>query len=101
MPRAVRPAPAFVISDRVVEDGSYLRLKNVTLGYELPASVTRSVGVPAGRVYVSGDNLWTWTDFSGYDPEVSRFGQNSLAQGVDYGGYPMSRTLRVGLNIDL
>lgn len=79
-------------SSRFVEDGSYLRIKNVQLGYTLPAKVTKSAGINRCRLYVSGSNLLTLTGYTGYDPEVG--------SGVDYGNYPQSRTFTVGANFD-
>lgn len=79
------------ISDRFVENGSYLRLKNIQLGYSLPKSVLNSLHLNKLRVYASMSNVFTITDYSGYDPEV--------AGGVDYGNYPQSRTFLVGLNL--
>ncbi|MBN2742370.1 MAG: TonB-dependent receptor [Marinilabiliaceae bacterium] len=79
-------------SSRFVENGAYLRLKNMQLGYTLPKTVTDRMGIGKWRFYLSGSNLLTWTDYSGYDPEVG--------SGVDYGNYPQARTLMVGTNIN-
>lgn len=79
-------------SSRYVESGSYLRLKNVQLGYTLPARWTEKIKMSRCRIYVSGSNLFTLTDYSGYDPEVGG--------GVDYGNYPQSRTFMLGVNIN-
>lgn len=79
-------------SSRYVEDGSYLRLKNVQLGYTLPARWTDRIKMSRCRIYVSGSNIFTVTDYTGYDPEVGG--------GVDYGNYPQSRTFMLGLNIN-
>ena len=80
-------------NDRLVEDGSYLRLKNVQLGYTLPTTLVRKAKIEKIRIYVSATNLWTLTDYSGFDPEVGG--------GVDYGNYPQSRTVTFGLNLNL
>ncbi|WP_375436865.1 SusC/RagA family TonB-linked outer membrane protein [uncultured Hymenobacter sp.] len=85
-------------SSRWIEDGSYVRLKNLTLGYTLPTSVISKARISSLRVYVSGQNLITWTDYSGYDPEVSADPFSSTAAGRDFGVYPQSRTYTVGLN---
>ena len=66
-------------------DGSYLRLKNIQLGYTLPENITKKVFVSKFRVYVAAENLATWTKYHGYDPEISS-GGTSL--GIDYGVYP-------------
>ncbi len=82
-------------STRYLEDGSYLRLRNITLGYNLPEQITQSLRIANFRVFVSGDNLYTATNFSGTDPEVDLgSGQSSIK-------YPISRKLLVGLNITL
>ncbi len=84
-----------------LEDGSYLRLQNVTLGYTLPNTLTSRFLVEKLRVYVSGQNLFTLTDYSGYNPEVNARPGNSLSPGEDYGTYPLARTILFGLNITL
>lgn len=83
-------------SDLYITDGSYLRLKNIQLGYTLPKSVTQRFFVNNLRVYVAAENLITFTKYAGYDPEISS-GGTSL--GVDYGVYPQSRTFTVGVNV--
>lgn len=79
-------------SSRFVESGSYLRLKNLQLGYTLPKSVSERANISRCRFYVSGSNLFTITNYTGYDPEVG--------SGVDYGNYPQSRTVSLGVNLD-
>lgn len=88
---------AIAVSDRYVEDGSYLRLANVTIGYDLPIKSGVLTGV---NVYVSGQNLLTWTGYSGYDPEVTSFLSNGLINGVDWNGSPNARNLLFGLNLN-
>ena len=88
----------WVISDIYVHDASYLRLKNLTLGYTLPRQLTSKVGVNRFRLYVRAENLFTWTKYWGYDPEI---GTSSYSLGVDYGVYPQARTWTVGFNISL
>ena len=83
-------------SDLLVYDGSYLRLKNIQLGYTLPKSLTRKVFVSSLRVYVAAENLLTFTKYHGFDPEISS-GGTSL--GIDYGVYPQARTWTVGFNL--
>ena len=79
-------------SDRFIEDGSYLRLKNLQIGYSLPQRWISKMGMSRLRIYLSGSNLFTVTRYTGYDPEVGG--------GVDYGNYPQSRTFMLGLNIN-
>ncbi len=86
-------------SSRFVEDGSYLRLKSVTLSYTLPSTLLRKTSISGLQVYVTGQNLLTFTKYSGYDPEVNAYGTDSVALGVDYGTYPQSRTFIAGINI--
>ena len=81
-----------------VEDGSDLRLQNIALGYTLPAKWTRKFYVEKLRIYVSAQNLVTWTDYSGYNPEVSNR-TSALTPGEDYGTYPLAKTYMVGLNV--
>lgn len=83
------------VSDRFVEDGSFIRMKNITLGYTLP----RIKGVSNIRLYISGNNLFTITDYSGYDPEVNSFGGSNTAIGVDNLVYPAARTYLAGLQV--
>ena len=79
-------------SSRFIEDGSYLRLKNMQIGYTLPLRWTEKIKMSRCRIYLSGSNLFTLTKYTGYDPEVGG--------GVDYGNYPQSRTFMLGLNIN-
>ncbi len=83
-------------SDLYIYDGSYLRLKNIQLGYTLPNAMTRKAFISALRVYVAAENLFTFTKYHGYDPEISS-GGTSL--GVDYGVYPQARVWTVGANL--
>jgi hypothetical protein len=84
------------MSDLYVQDGSYLRLKNIQLGYTLPEKLTKKALVSSLRLYVSAENLLTFTSYRGYDPEISS-GGTSL--GVDYGVYPQARTFLFGFNL--
>jgi TonB-linked SusC/RagA family outer membrane protein len=89
---------ANVISSRFVEDGSFVRLGDVTLGYKLPAGVGARVHLANARLYVSGRNLKTWTRYSGYNPDVNSAGAGSnVVMGVDYYAYPLARTYSVGI----
>ena len=87
----------FVYSSRVVEDASFLRLRNVTLGYTLPRKVLRKMHFDTMRVYLSGENLWTLTNYSGPDPEVST--RNSvLTPGFDWSAYPRAMGVTAGVS---
>ena len=96
--------PRFVLGDNVnwqssdlyVYDGSYLRLKNIQLGYTLPQRMTNKVFISMLRIYVAAENLCTWTKYHGYDPEISS-GGTSL--GIDRGVYPQARTISLGANL--
>ncbi len=84
---------------RWVEDGSYLRLKNLTFGYNFSTSKLSKYGVSRLRVYFSGSNLLTFTKYTGYDPEVSSYNGNDAQSGVDFGNFPSSRILSFGLDV--
>jgi TonB-linked SusC/RagA family outer membrane protein len=88
----------WVCSDMYIQDGSYLRLKNITLGYTLPISLTKKVNISRLRIYARAENLFTWTKYWGFDPEI---GSGSTSLGVDYGVYPQARTYTLGFNISL
>lgn len=85
-------------SSRWVEDGSYLRLKNITLGYRFPTKVLSKISCSSARLYVSANNLWTITRYTGFDPESS-IGTDAVAAGVDRGIYPSSKSFLIGLDI--
>ncbi len=92
------------ISDRFVEDGSYFRIKNVQIGYNLPSTLLDRMKLGKFRIYGSVQNLWTFTNYSGYDPEIGATqeldGQPiSLDLGIDRGFYPQSRTILGGIQI--
>ncbi|MEO1011769.1 MAG: TonB-dependent receptor [Bacteroidota bacterium] len=95
-PRANRFSNTFASNSRIIEDGSFLRVKNVTLAYNVNLN---SNWLTKARVYVSANNLFTFTDYSGYDPEVNIFGQNPLVRNVDLYGYPVARTIITGVNL--
>ncbi|URM36614.1 SusC/RagA family TonB-linked outer membrane protein [Flavobacterium anhuiense] len=98
IPRA-SSSPLGIVSERYVEDASFLRLKLITLGYTLPKSVSKKLGTKSVKIYVSAENLITWTKYTGYDPEVSSYEQNNLYPGIDFGSYPNSKTFISGLNV--
>ena len=82
-----------------IEDGSFLRLNNLTIGYSLPKSLLASWHIDQLRLYVSGYNLWIWTKYTGFDPEVDTRRDTPLTPGVDWNAYPRSRTFNVGINL--
>jgi TonB-linked SusC/RagA family outer membrane protein len=93
-------------SSRFVEDGSFVRLKSISLGYEFPKQIISKLNMSRLYVYVSSENLLTFTKYSGFDPEVSVYSlggfsnsEKNIAPGVDYGTYPQSREFLIGLNI--
>ena len=96
MPRAIYgdPNQNARVSNRYIEDGSYLRIKNVTIGYILPHKFIHHIKFSSIRIYASCLNLATFTNYSGFDPEVG-------ANGVDYSVYPVTRTFSVGINLNL
>jgi hypothetical protein len=99
IPRATSTGNPYQVTSRQVEDGSYIRMRNIQLGYTFPTAWLERIKLSSAKLYISGQNLLTITDYSGYDPEVSRFGQDNLSQGIDYGSYPTAKMYLVGLNI--
>jgi len=89
----------FVFSDRYVEDASFVRLQNVTIGFSLPQDVAANIGFTSLRIYASGNNLYTFTNYSGFNPDVSAFGRDNLNLGHDSAGYPQIRTFNLGVDI--
>lgn len=89
----------YVFTDWAVEDGSFLRLNTLTLGYTLPKSLLSRVHIQNLRFYVSGYNVFLWTNYSGFDPEVSTRRRTPLTPGVDYSAYPRSRSVVFGMNL--
>ncbi len=98
IPRATNSSSNRVFSSRIIEDGSFLRLKTVTLGYSLPAKQLKKWGLDKMRVYVAAQNLYTLSGYSGYDPEVS-IREGALTPGLDYSAYPRAYSVNFGLNI--
>jgi TonB-linked SusC/RagA family outer membrane protein len=88
-------------SNRLLEDASYLRLKNLSIGYNIPAKYTQKAMLSNARVYVNATNLWTLTKYTGSDPEVSTLDGSTSAQGIDFFTLPQVRTIVVGLNMTL
>ena len=87
-------------SDRYVENGSYLRVQNISLGYNLPLKWIGKVKMTSARLYLSAQNLHTFTSYSGYDPEIGAFNKSALSANVDNGHYPNPRSITLGANIE-
>ena len=85
-------------TDNLLEDGSYLRLRSLTLSLGLPSSLLNRTGAAKARFYVTGTNLFTSTDYTGYDPDVSGQSVGNTNRGIDIGAYPLARTITTGLN---
>jgi len=90
---------AVLVSDRWIEDGSYIKLKTLSLSYSFP--FLKSAHIQGIKFYVTGQNLLTFTKYRGYDPEVSYRGASTLESGEDFGGYPQARTYLAGIKIDI
>lgn len=91
----IDPGRRAIPSDRNIYDGSFIRLKNLNFGYTFSFKDKRSL-----RVYATGQNLLTWTNYPGYDPEITTFNKDPQRRGVDFGGYPGIRTFSIGLNFN-
>jgi TonB-linked SusC/RagA family outer membrane protein len=99
-PRASFGNNNLVMSDRFLEDASYLRIQNVRLTYNFPTNITRALKMSHLKAYVSGQNLYVFTKYSGLDPEVGSLNQSPILQNVDYGRYPTPRVITFGLNVE-
>ncbi len=98
IPAATKSSSNQVVSSRVIEDGSFLRLKTVTLGYNIPTKYTQRWKIANARVYVAGQNLWTLSSYSGYDPEVS-IRNSAITPGLDYSAYPRAYAVNFGVSL--
>jgi hypothetical protein len=100
------------ISAHFIEDGSFIRFRNVTLSYDLTSNLPKTVGFAGAQIYVTAQNLFTFTKYSGYYPEVNAYGQGTnnqasntgsavalLSLGIDRGTYPTAKTYTVGVNV--
>ncbi len=88
-------------SSRFIENGSFMRIKSVTLGYNFPQQLLKPVKLKTARIYVSGQNLFTFTAYTGMDPEVNYYSNDNVVMGTDFFTYPQSRTIMVGINLGL
>ena len=89
----IRPSSYFL------ENGSYFRLKNIQIGYTLPESVTSKIAMSSARIYITANNLFTITDYSGFDPGLANGG--TFTRGVDRGFYPLTKSFILGVNLSL
>lgn len=94
------PYTNYVLTDWAIEDGSFLRLATITLGYTLPQTLTKRVGINSLRFYATAYNVFCITGYSGFDPEVSSRNKTALTPGVDYSAYPKSRQFVIGFNLN-
>jgi hypothetical protein len=113
-PRVTNGGHNYLMSERWIEDGSYLRLRNASIGYTLPGSLTQKLNLEKMRIYISGTNLFTLTEYTGWTPEIgqSNYVRSSVATlpsrrrtgdvlspNIDRGNYPVARTLNLGVDI--
>lgn len=87
------------MSDRWIEDGTYLRIQNVSLTWNVPEKWAKACAMQSARIYFNVQNLYTFTKYSGYDPEIGAYNQSSLLQNIDRGRYPTPRTYTLGINV--
>ncbi|MDN5213633.1 TonB-dependent receptor [Fulvivirgaceae bacterium BMA12] len=97
---SINTPPIKVITDRLIEDGSFLRLTNITLNYQLPKSFAEKLSIGSASVFMTGKNLLLLTNYSGYDPEVNSFAFDALRQGIDWNGFPNQRSFTLGVNVN-
>lgn len=88
------------ITDEVVEDGSFMRIKTITLNYNLPLGEKISKSIRSANIYVTGQNLFTFTKYTGYDPEVNSFGSDNLSLNTDYNAFPASKSVIAGVRLE-
>ena len=100
MPRATTSTDNLRASTRFVEDGSYIRLKSLTLSYNVKLPLLEKWNISRLQPYFTAQNLFTITNYSGFDPEVNQYGGSSTVQGIDWGTYPQVKTFIFGVNID-
>ncbi|TLX76963.1 TonB-dependent receptor [Labilibacter sediminis] len=96
-PRVTNSGENYEVSDRFIENGSYLRIGNISLGYTMPKNLTQKVYLDKVRIYVSGSNLYTFTNYSGFDPII---GGHPTSAGIDWGSYPVPATYSFGVNLE-
>ncbi len=87
------------VSTRFIEDASYLRFKAITLSYNVPKPFLEKLKISSLKIYATGENIFTITEYSGFDPEVNAFGGSNTVRGIDFGTYPQTRNIIFGLNV--
>jgi hypothetical protein len=97
--KPIRDGNAFYPHSWAIEDGSFIRLNNLTLGYSLPLKALVKLGISKFRIYLTGNNLAVISSYSGFDPEVS-VRKSQLTAGLDYSAYPKSRSFIFGINVN-
>jgi hypothetical protein len=98
-PRFNIDADELIANDRLIFDGSFFRLRNIVLAYDLPSQALERIKVQRLRVYASATNLFTITDYPGWNPDINTTVQNSVNQGIDGRGYPLSKAFQLGINL--
>jgi hypothetical protein len=96
-PRATYGGNNYLPSDKFIQDGSFTRLRNVTLGYTLPSTITKKIAISQLRIYVKGSNIYTIAKFTGYTPEIG--GSTVVSNNIDFGTYPVSSVYSFGINL--
>lgn len=96
--KPITASGAFQLHSWAVEDGSFLRINNISIGYNFPAKFFKKLGAKKLRAYITGNNLAVFTKYTGYDPEVNVKKNNPFTPGVDYSAYPRSRMYMFGIN---
>ncbi|KGE89299.1 MAG: SusC/RagA family TonB-linked outer membrane protein [Phaeodactylibacter xiamenensis] len=86
----------FRYSDYFIQDGTFLRLRSAQIGYTIPAALSQTVNINRARIFIGGENLFTWTNYSGLDPDI---GGSALERGIDWGQYPLPQVFMAGVNI--
>jgi TonB-linked SusC/RagA family outer membrane protein len=99
-PRVTNGGHNYRVSDRFLQDGSFLRLRNLSIGYSLPSKLASAMKIGALRVFASGTNLWTKQTYTGYSPEFPN-GGNPFEVGFDYGAYPVAKSIQFGIDIKI
>ena len=96
----ILPMAKMCIRDRYLYDADFLRIRNVSLGYTLPKKFCKIIGIENMRISANVQNLWTFDKYPGYSVEANYEGNSATNNGVDFGGYPISRTFTFGLNFN-
>lgn len=96
------PKAGFILrnSSYFVEDGSYLRVKDISLSYNFKGNTLSKLGIYRLQPYFTASNLITWTSYKGMDPEVNQWGNSGEVQGIDWGTYPHSKSFVFGINVE-